>query len=130
MDLRKVTTFTFPQCPLPLQQHDRELASFRPVLTQISLATIAKNRGMSKMTAENSRERRNKSAMAGRIPRKNIPNAQPATKLITRRNGVGKALEPTSIPKTSNWIIPKPRKPPRDDSNNKPTTSILKNSKN
>ena len=33
-------------------------------------------------------------------------------KRITRRNGVGKALEPTSSPKTSNWTIPKPRKLP------------------
>ena len=88
------------------------MASFRLALTQMSIATIAKNRGMSKMTAENSRERRNKSAMAGRIPRKNIPNVQLATKPITRRNGVGKALEPTSSSKTSNWIIPKPRKLP------------------
>ena len=71
-----------------------------------------KNRAMSKMTAKNSSERRNKSATAGRIPRKNIPNVQLATKRITRRNGVGKALEPTSSPKTSNWIIPKPRKLP------------------
>ena len=91
------------------QQYDRELASFRLALTQMSFVTIAKNRGMSKMTAENSRERRNKSAMAGRIRRKNIPNVQHATKRTTRRNGVGKTLEPTSSPKTSNWIIPKPR---------------------
>ena len=94
------------------QQHDRQLASFHLALTRRSLVTIAKNRGMSKMTAENSRERRNKSAMVGRIRRKNIPNVQLATKRITRRNGVGKALEPTSSPKTSNWIIPKPRKLP------------------
>ena len=67
---------------------------------------------MSKMTAENSRERRNRGATTGRIPRKNVPNVQLATKRTTRRNGVGKALEPTSSPKTSNWIIPKPRKLP------------------
>ena len=94
------------------QQHDRELVSFHPASTRISRATIAKSRDMSKMTAENSRERRNKSAMADRIRRKNILNVQLATKRITRRNGVGKALEPTSSPKTSNWIIPKPRKLP------------------
>ena len=71
-----------------------------------------KSRDMSKVTAENSREKRNKSAMAGRIRRKNIPNVQLATKRITRRNGVGKALEPTSSPKTSNWTILKPKKLP------------------
>ena len=48
----------------------------------------------------------------GQDTKKNIPNVQLATKRITRRNGVGKALEPTSSPKTSNWIIPKPRKLP------------------
>ena len=101
-----------PQCPLPPQQPDRELVSFHPASTRISLVTTAKSRDMSKMTAENSRERRNKSAMADRIRGKNIPNVQLATKRITRRNGVGEALEPTSIPKTSNWIIPKPSKLP------------------
>ena len=62
-----------------------------------------KNPGMPKMTAENSKERRNKGAMTGRIQRKNIQNVQLATKRTTRRNGVGKALEPTSSPKTFNW---------------------------
>ena len=112
MELRKVTTFTSPQCPQPRQQHDRILAFFL-ALSQISPATIAKNPGMSKMTAENSKERRNNAAMTVRILRKKIQNAQLATKRTTRRNDVGKAPEPTSSPKTSNWIIPKPRKLPR-----------------
>ena len=38
-----------------------------------------------------------------RITKKNIQNVQLATKQTTRRNDVGKALEPTSSPKTSNW---------------------------
>ena len=58
------------------------------------------------------RKLKRKEAMADRIRGKNIPNVQLATKRITRRNGVGKALGPTSSPKTSNWIIPKPRKLP------------------
>ena len=61
-----------------------------------------KKQAMSKTIAENSKERRNKNAMADRIPKKNIPNVPLATKRITRRNGVGKALEPTSSPKTLN----------------------------
>ena len=92
-------------------ERELELNGFE-ASTRISRVTIAKSRDMSKMTAENSKERRNKSAMAGRIRRKNIPNVQLATKRITRRNGVGKALEPTSSPKTSKWTIPKPRKLP------------------
>ena len=103
---------TSPQCPQPRQRYDRVLASSHPALTQILLATIAKNLGMSKMTAENSKERRNNAAMTGRIPKKNIQNAQIATKLTTRRNDVGKALELTSSPKTSNFTIPKQRKLP------------------
>ena len=39
-------------------------------------------------------------------------SARLVAKQTTRRNGVGKALEPTSSPKTSNWIIPNPRKLP------------------
>ena len=49
-----------------------------------------KDPGMSKMTDEN--------------PKINIQNVQLATKRTTRRNDVRKALEPSSIPKTSNWI--------------------------
>ena len=71
-----------------------------------------KKPGHVKVDCRKLKKRRNKSAMAGRIRRKNIPNVQLATKRITRRNGVGKALDPTSSPKTSNWIIPKPRKLP------------------
>ena len=63
-------------------------------------ATIAKNLDMSRMTAENLSERRNNAATTGRIPKKNIQNVQLATKRITRRIDVGKALEPTSSPKT------------------------------
>ena len=37
----------------------------------------------------------------GQDTKKNIPNAQLATKQTTRRNDVGKSLEPTSSPKTS-----------------------------
>ena len=54
-------------------------------------------------------ERRNKNAMTASIPRKSTQSARLVTKQTTRRNGVGNAL---------------------DDSNNKPTTSILKNSRN
>ena len=50
----------------------------------------------------NLKERRNNAAMTDRILRKNIQNVQLATKRTTRRNDVGKALEPTSSPKTSN----------------------------
>ena len=82
-------------------------------IDQIFLAIIAKNLGMSKMTAANSKERRNNAAMKGRILRKNIQNVQLATKQINRRNDVGEALELTSSPKTSNWTIPKQRKLPR-----------------
>ena len=110
MDLRRATTFTSPQCPQPRQQHDRVLASSHPALTQTLLVIIAKNLGTSKMTAANSKERRNNAAMKGRIPRKNIQKVQLATKQITRRNDVGKALELTSSPKTSNWTFPKQRK--------------------
>ena len=99
-----------PQCPQPRQQHDRVLASSHPALTQTLLAIIAKNLGTSKMTAANSKERRNNAAMKGRIPRKNIQNVQLAKNQIIRRNDVGKALELTSSPRTSNWTIPKQRK--------------------
>ena len=105
--------FMFPQCSQPRLQHDWVQASFRPVSTQLSLAVIAKNPDISKMTAENLNERKNNAAVKGRIPRKNIQNVQLATKRTTRGNGVGKALEPTSSPKTLNWILPKPRKLPR-----------------
>ena len=89
--------------PLPLQQHDRELAFSLLSSIQILLATVARNQDMSKTIVENSKERRNNAAMMGRIPRKSIQNVQLATKRITRRNDVGKALEPTSSPKTLNW---------------------------
>ena len=48
------------------------------------------------------KRKENNAAMTGRIPKKNIPIVQLATKQITRRNDVGKAPEPTSNPKTSN----------------------------
>ena len=62
-----------------------------------------KKPGHVKMTVENSNEKRNKDATMDRITKKNIQNVQLATKQTTRRNDVGKALEPTSSPKTSNW---------------------------
>ena len=62
MDLREVTTFQSPQCPLLRQQHDREQASSPPALTQILPAITAKNTDPSRMTVENSKERRNKNA--------------------------------------------------------------------
>ena len=87
--------------PVPTKSTARELAFFHLPLIQMSPATIAKKPGMSKTTAENSNERRNKSATTGRISRRNIQNVQLATKRITRRNGVEKALEPTSGQKIS-----------------------------
>ena len=75
--------------------------------------TIARNRDMPKTTAENSKERRNNAAKTGRTPRKSIQNIQLATKRTTRRNDVGKALEPTSSPKTLNWrTLPPMIRPP------------------
>ena len=63
--------------------------------------------------AANSNERRNNAATKGWILRKNIPNVRLATKRITRRKDVGKALEPTSSPKTLNWMTPRsPISPP------------------
>ena len=106
MDSRRGTTSQYQQCLLPLQQHDRELAFFLLASIPTLPATIAKNRDMSKTTAENSKERRNNDAMTDRIPRKNIQNVQLATKRTTRPNDVGKALEPTSSPKTLNWRAP------------------------
>ena len=44
----------------------------------------------------------------GQDTKKEIPNVRLATKLTTRRNDVGKALEPTSSPKTLNWMTPRP----------------------
>ena len=113
MDSRRGTTFQYQQFPLPLQQHDWELAFFPLASIQTLLATIARNPGMSKTTAENSKERRNNAAMTGRISRKNIQNVQLATKRTTGRNDVGKALEPTSSPKTLNWrtLLPLIRPP-------------------
>ena len=111
--LERGTKFQYQQCPLPLQQHDRELAFFLLASIPTLLATIARNRDMSKTTAENSKERRNNAAMTGRIPRKSIQIVQLVTKRITRRNDVGKALEPTSSPKTLNWrTLPPLIRPP------------------
>ena len=104
--LEEGATFQYQQCLLPLQQHDRELAFFPLALTQTLLAIIARNQVTSKTIAANSNERRNNAAMKGRIIRKNFPNVRPATKRITRRNDVGKALEPTSSPKTLSWRTP------------------------
>ena len=113
MDLRRGTTFQYQQCQLPLQQQDWELASFPLALIRALLATIARNPDMSRMNAENLKERRNNAAMKGRIPRKNIQNAQLARKRTTRRNDVGKAPEPTSSPKTLNWrTLPPLIRPP------------------
>ena len=113
MDLRRGTTFQFQQCLQPLQQNDRELSFFLLALIQMLPATLAKNTDMSRTTAENSKDRRNNAAMTGRIPRKNIRKAQLATKRSTRRNDVGKVLEPTSNPKTLNWRTPQlPIRPP------------------
>ena len=103
MDLRRGTTFQYQQCPLPLHQHDRELAFFPLASIQTLLATIARIPEMSKKIAANSKERKNNAAMKGRILRRKIPKVQLATKRTTRRKDVGKALEPTSSPKTSNW---------------------------
>ena len=111
--LEEGMTSQYQQCPLPLQQHDRELAFFPLALIQTLLGTIARNPDMSKTIAANSNERRNNAAMKGRIPRKSIPNVQLATKQTIRRNDVGKALEPTSSPKTSNWRTLQPQiRPP------------------
>ena len=68
---------------------------------------------MSRMIVENLKERRNNAGMTDRIPRKNIQNDQLATKRITRRNDVGKALEPISSPETLKWTTPQlPIRPP------------------
>ena len=113
MDLREVTTFLSLQCLPPLQQHDRELAFFLLAVIRMSPATIAKNQGMSRMTAKNSKERKKNTAATDRIPKKNVQNVHLATKRTTRRNGVGKALEPTSSPKTLRWRTPnKTNRPP------------------
>ena len=49
----------------------------------------------------------------GQDNKKEIQNVQLATKRNTRRNDVGKALEPTSSPKTLNWRTPPlPTRPP------------------
>ena len=86
---------------------------FPLALIQTLLATIARNLDMSKTIAANSEERRNNAAMKGRVPRKNSPNVQLATKRTTRRNDVGKEVEPTSSPKTLNWMTPRsPISPP------------------
>ena len=108
------TTFQYQRCLLPLQQHDRELAFFPLASIQTLLATIARKQDISKTIAANSNERRNNAAMKGRILRKNFPNVRLATKRTTRRNDVGKALEPTSSPKTSSWRTPPhpPTSPP------------------
>ena len=58
------------------------------------------------------KKRRNNAATKGRTPRKNIQNVRLATKQITRRNDVGKALELTSRSKSSNWTIPNQEKLP------------------
>ena len=85
---------------------------------------------MSRMNAENSKERRNNAAMTDRIPRKNIQNVQLATKRTTHWNDVGKALEPISSPKTLKWRTPQlPISPPAKKTQKKQTTSILKNPK-
>ena len=105
--LEKIDEIHVPTMSTAPTAHD-----FRLALTQMSPATIAKNPGMSKMTAENSNERKNNGSTRGRIPRRNIQNVQLATKRTTRRNGVGKELEPTSSPKISNWVFPKLRKQP------------------
>ena len=45
--------------------------------------------------------------------KKSIQHVQFATKRTTRRNDVGKALEPTSRPKSLNWrTLPPPIRPP------------------
>ena len=53
------------------------------------------------------KKRRNNAALTGRIPKRSIQSVQLATKRTTRRNDVGKAVEPTSSKKISNWRIPK-----------------------
>ena len=113
MALRKVTTFPFPQCPLPQRRHVRDKASFRQELTRERHATIAKNLDLSKTNVENSKERRNKNAMKARVPKKSTQSARLVTKQTTRRSGVGKAQEPTSSPKPSNWTTPNPKTQPQ-----------------
>ena len=103
MDLMEATTFLSLQCLPSPQQHDRELALFLLALIQMSPATTAKITDKSKTTAENSKEKKNKSATTCRIPRRSIQNVQLATKRTNRRNVVAKTLEPTSSSKTSKW---------------------------
>ena len=79
-------------------------------------------------TAENSKERMDNAAMTGRLPRKSIQNVQLATKRTTRRNDVGKALEPTSSPKPDTTADDTSTS--KDDAKNTQPTSILKNPKN
>ena len=55
-----------------------------------------------KMNAVNLRGKKNKNATTVRVPKKSTQSARLVTKQTTRRNGVGKALEPTSNLKTSN----------------------------
>ena len=100
MDMGKVTTFTSPQCPLPLQQHDRELASFRLALTQMSPILIAKNQGMSKMTAEISRERRNKRQRRAGYQEK-----------ISKKSNLRQNESPGGMVLERRWILPQAQKP-------------------
>ena len=131
MDLRNVTTFPFPRCQPPRQQHDRVVASFHRALTQGQLATIAKNLDMSRMIVENSNEGSNKNEMKASLPKKSAQSVRLVTKRTTRRNGVGKTLKPSSSPKNLKKDNSKSEETTmsQDDSNNRPTTSILKNSK-
>ena len=61
-----------------------------------------KKPGHTKTNAVNLRGKKNKNATTARVPKKSIQSARLVTKRTTRRNGVGKALEPTSNLKTSN----------------------------
>ena len=74
--------------------------------------SYCKKPGHVKDDCRNFKRKEEQKATTGRIPRKNIQKVQLATKRITRRNGFGKALDSTSSTKTSNRIIPKPRKQP------------------
>ena len=61
-----------------------------------------KKPGHTKDDCRKLKRKKNKNAMTARIPEKSIQSARLVTKRTTRRNGVGKALEPTSNLRTSN----------------------------
>ena len=126
MDLRRGTTFQYQQCPLPLQQHDRELAVFLLASIQTVLATIAKDH-CRKLKRKEEQRRNDEQDTKKEYPE--CPTCDKTNNPAERCwKGAGAHLKPKNLKLEGTTVADTSTS--KEDAKDKQPTSILKNPKN